>query len=73
MILPTKHINASKSLLGMGSEVLKLLENPRNVSDLWNRAKKVPEINTFEIFTLTLDFLFIIGVVEFKEGFLVKK
>lgn len=73
MILPTKHINISRSLLGMGAEILLLLNKPRNVSTLWYKAKLIPEINTFENYTLVLDFLFMIGAVKYDNGFIHKK
>lgn len=73
MILPTKHINISRSLLGMGAEVLDLLDKPSNVSALWYKVKLIPEINTFENYTLVLDFLFMLGAIEYKKGFINKK
>ena len=39
MILPTKRITAERALLGIGAEVLRLLEEPKTVSRLWNEYK----------------------------------
>ena len=70
MILPTKHISVRYSLLGVGSLLLQDLERPRTVSALWERVRKVPEVGTFERFSLALDFLYAIGVVEFDGNLL---
>ncbi len=70
MILPTKHIKLSNSLLGVGAILLKNIESERTVSSLWLRTRQLPEITTFERFTLGVDFLFMIGAVEFQDGLL---
>ncbi|WP_372743783.1 ABC-three component system middle component 6 [Nostoc sp. C052] len=36
MILPTKHISTSHSLLGVGATILEQLYQPRTVSSLWS-------------------------------------
>jgi len=70
MILPTKHIDISRSLIGAGAEVLKCIDKPHNVSALWYKSKSIPEIKTFETFTLTLDFLYLIGAIKFENNFI---
>lgn len=35
MIMPSKHINFSQSLLGFGSYLLNKLQNPKSIDDLW--------------------------------------
>lgn len=70
MILPTKHIPAENSLLGVGALLLKYLERPRTVTALWEQAKQAPNVGTFERFTLALDFLYTIGSIEFDKGLL---
>jgi hypothetical protein len=72
MILPTKHIDISRSLIGLGAEVLKCIDRPETVSTLWQRAALIREIGTFETFTLTLDFLYAIGAIEFEDNFIRK-
>lgn len=72
MILPTKHIPASSSLLGVGAILLKYLDRPQTVTSLWETVRKVPEVATFERFSLALDFLYAIGIVEFDEDLLDK-
>ncbi|OGV49203.1 MAG: hypothetical protein A2017_05950 [Lentisphaerae bacterium GWF2_44_16] len=70
MILPDKHNKLSNSLLGVGAVILENMSEARTVSSLWNKVKVTPEVSTFERFTLSLDLLFMIGVIEFDEGFL---
>lgn len=70
MILPTKHIDLRKSLLWVGALVLERLEKPRSISALWEEVRFLPEVRTFERFSLVLDFLYTIGAVQFSEGLL---
>ena len=70
MILPTKHIKLSNSLLGVGATLLKYLDRNRTVTSLWNETRTLPEIKTFDRFTLGLDFLFLVGVIDFQDGLL---
>lgn len=39
MILPTKHINFSQSLLGLGAYILSQLKSPKTIDDLWDAYK----------------------------------
>lgn len=70
MILPTKHVSTARSLLGLGAILLSLLERPQTVTALWDRARLLPPLGTFERFTLALDFLNIIGAVGLSDGLL---
>jgi len=70
MILPTKHISTSHSLLGVGATILEHLYQPRTVSSLWSSVSTMPEVATFERFVLTLDLLYAIGAIEMDAGLL---
>lgn len=70
MILPDKHIRVNDSLLATGGLLLRSLERPKTVSTLWDSAKKIPTIESFKKFTLTLDFLFIIGAIKLEKNML---
>lgn len=70
MILPTKHIKLSNSLLSVGAVLLKYINDNHTVTALWNTTRQLPEIKTFERFTLGLDLLFMMGTVDFHEGLL---
>lgn len=72
MILPTKHIKLSNSLLSVGAILLKYIDGSQTITSLWNETRTLPEIRTFERFTLGLDFLFMIEMIEFKDGLLRK-
>jgi CRISPR/Cas system-associated endonuclease Cas1 len=70
MILPTKHIKLSNSLLNVGAEILKHLDESQTVTSLWNKARVVSHVKTFERFTLGLDLLFMLGIIDFQDGLL---
>ncbi|MFM6368834.1 MAG: ABC-three component system middle component 6 [Dolichospermum sp.] len=70
MILPTKHISTSHSLLGVGARILEQLYQPRTVSSLWSAVRDMPEVATFERFVLTLDLLCAIGAIDMEMGLL---
>jgi hypothetical protein len=73
MILPTKHTTLSESLLGLGSYILSQLDKPKTVDDLWgsfikvNNTPKYPASHTFDSFLLSIDFLFILGLINQSE------
>lgn len=68
MILPTKHTKLSKSLINIGALLLNILDSKYTVTLLWDRTRNLPEINNFERFTLGLDFLFMLGLIEYRDG-----
>jgi len=67
MILPGKHIKLSKSILNVGSILLEDINNRQTVSLLWDKIRIHPEIQTFERFTLGLDLLFTLGIIDVNE------
>jgi len=72
MILPNKNINLSNSFLGTGFIILQELKSPQTVSSLWEKVRKKSEIGTFEKFSLTLDFIYSIGLISFNGELLTK-
>lgn len=40
MILPTKHLQEDRALIAIGAELLKLLDEPKTVSRLWDELKR---------------------------------
>lgn len=68
MILPTKHVSQQSSLLGLGAMLLRLLDEPRTVTALWERARSLAALGTWGRFVLALDLLFLIGAIEFEDG-----
>lgn len=70
MILPTKHISPSNSLLGVGAVLLKQLERPYTITSLWEQTRQTPGMGSFERFSLALDLLYAIGSIDFDQGLL---
>ena len=74
MILPAKHLKHDRALLGIGSELLALLEDGFTVSELWERiqASRGERSNpvSFDWFVLGLTFLFSVGAIDQAHGVL---
>jgi len=75
MILPTKRITEDRSLLGIGSYILPLLDEPKTVSWLWTEFQKrrhrtVSSIITYDWFVMSLDLLFMLDVINMEKGLL---
>jgi hypothetical protein len=69
MVLPNKHLPLSRSLLGVGGEILKILsDRPRSVSATWELLKVRSNKTSFEQFTLAASFLFSLGALELEGG-----
>lgn len=75
MILPTKGIEPDRALLSVGAEVLRLLDEPKTVSRLWEElreGRREESRLTFDWFVLATDLLFAIGAVQLDRGRLVR-
>ena len=78
MILPTKHVSADRALIGVGAEVLRILKRPMTMSKLWDEIRDRRKVNVpqapidYQWFVLSLDFLFLIGAVDFDNGLLLR-
>lgn len=72
MIVPNKNIRLQNSLLGMGAQILPELNTSQTVSSLWEKMKSSKEINSFDKFVLTLDFLFMLNLIELQDGVIQK-
>ena len=68
MILPSKHVKLSNSILNIGSILLNSIDGRYTVSLLWDKTRTRPEIKTFDRFTLGLDFLFMLELIEVQDG-----
>lgn len=68
MILPDKHVTPRRSVVGMGALILRQLAQPRTVSSLWERARKIHELENFNRFIVALSFLYAVGAVELAAG-----
>lgn len=73
MLMPTKHIKTENALVGVGAEVLNLLDRDKTVSTLfrdlqsWRDENELTTVH-FDWFLLALDFLFSLGAVRFESG-----
>ena len=68
MILPDKYISEKQSLLHIGGVIISLLNTPLTISRLWDMAKEKKKINSFELFILALDMLFIINATSIRNN-----
>ena len=74
MILPTKRISEERSLIGIGGDVLSLLEEPKTVSRLWDEFQQMRKMRvtssqvTYDWFVLALDLLYMLSVVSIHMG-----
>ncbi|QNO13314.1 hypothetical protein HYG86_00230 [Alkalicella caledoniensis] len=78
MIVPTKHTHFSESLLGFGAYLLGKVDSIKSIDSLWNeyqndlsKSQYVAK-HSFDNLLLTLVFLYSIGVVEEKDGGVVR-
>jgi hypothetical protein len=68
MILPTKYVPASDSILGAAAYLLPLRGSNPTVSELWNSYRAVRPEASFDSFTEALTLLFMIGAVTIDSG-----
>lgn len=72
MIMPNKYIQEDDALIGAGAIVLSLLSSEQTLSDLWDKVKTSAKVSNFERFILTLDLLYLLGLIEFEDTNIVK-
>jgi len=78
MILPTKHINFSQSLLGLGAYVLSQLSTPKTIDELWSdylddyKNKVYLAKHSFDNLVMTIIFLYSIDSVTENNGVITK-
>jgi len=68
MILPSKHIPESQTVLGVGAVLLQAMGPPQTVTSLWEKVRKHRSVGTFERFVLAVDMLNIFGMVTLDDG-----
>lgn len=68
MILPTKHLSPAQSLIGVSALLLKHLDAPMTVNQLWEVARREAAVATFDRFVLALDVLFLVGALDLAHG-----
>jgi hypothetical protein len=76
MILPSKHLAQSRSIIGVGADILAQLNEPSSVSELWNKMRAAQSLRpgepplSFDWFILSLSFLYAITAIEMVDGVL---
>lgn len=73
--MPNKYLKEEDTLLGSSAIILSNLNDKQSLSELWDRVKEYDSIYNFERFCLSLDLLYMLNVVDFKNDniILVKK
>ena len=70
MLLPNKHVTLAESLLGLGAFVLRELERPRTVDQLYERMvraredRSLPAFHDFDSLVLATAFLYALGAIQ---------
>lgn len=75
--MPTKHIKIENAIIGVGAEILLILDEAKTTSKLFydlqaERHRKDLTTIHFDWFLLSVDFLFTIGAVRYESGLLKK-
>jgi len=74
MLLPSKHIRLSESILGIGALVLEALDEPKTLDTLKEtldtqvEKEQLPSQPSLEMIVLALDFLFAVGAVTTHDN-----
>lgn len=74
MLMPSKHINFSQSLLGFGGYLLSKLNVPKDIDELWDEYLKGESLgnnmakHTFDNMILTLVFLYGVNAITEENG-----
>ena len=72
MIMPNKNIKLEYSLLNCGAIILENLQEIDTISSLWEKARLTETMVNYEKFVLTMDYLFLIGVIRMDNGMIVR-
>lgn len=69
MILPKKHIKLSESLFAIGAVILKELNEPKTVDEIWEviiNNKLISRVS-FDNLILTLDYLYTVDLLQMND------
>lgn len=72
MIMPSKYLREDEALIGVSAALLPLVEKNGNLTALWESAKKIDTVGSFERFILALDFLYLLGLVDLDNNKIVR-
>jgi len=72
VILPSKHLPPERALLAVGARILRALNQPKTVTQLWNELRgttiTIHEAPTYDWFVLALDLLYVVGAIAITRG-----
>ncbi|WP_354553126.1 ABC-three component system middle component 6 [Kaistia defluvii] len=74
MILPTKHLPPSRSLIGIGAEIIAAIAEPRAVSEVWERVREARSRSaaatpiSYDEFVQSLTFLYAVSALNLVDG-----
>ncbi len=72
MIMPNKCLKQEDTLLGSSAVIFNNLNDKQTLSELWDKVKQEEAIYNFERFILSLDMLYLLGIIDFNENSLIK-
>ena len=72
MIMPNKYLKEEDTLLGSSAIIFDNMDKKQSISQLWERVKDDDSFYNFERFILSLDMLYILGLIEFKKNNLLR-
>lgn len=70
--MPSKYLKEDEALIGVSAALLSLIERNGNLSEIWESAKKIKAIGSFERFILALNFLYLLDLVDLHENKIVR-
>ena len=77
LILPAKHLSIERSIIGIGAEILDVIETPKTISEAWIQIKDNRKYSgfpiTFDWFVMSVSWLYAISAVELVGGLLQRR
>ncbi|OIO61481.1 hypothetical protein COY26_02400 [Candidatus Woesearchaeota archaeon CG_4_10_14_0_2_um_filter_33_10] len=69
MILPTKRLSSKRALIGIGAEILEMLDEPKTISRIWDEMNEYKKCNyKYDWFILGINLLYLLDAINYKNG-----
>ena len=72
MIMPNKYLKEEDTLLGSSAVIFNNIQEHQNLSELWDNVKNNNSVYNFERFILSLDMLYALDLIDFKNNNIIK-